>query len=128
VEYYFPGAYNVNNIEEVSMMSVQPFEKQPQVITSADRKLQILNHAAGGDQFGCYSIKGAIRNISTESDLDIEILVDYYDIHGIKIDTEVDALYLPHPGGSRGFHIIYPGLRHDDVHSYKLYPSVKKPG
>jgi hypothetical protein len=102
-----------------------PVEKQPQVITSADNKLQILNHAAGGDQFGCYSIKGAIRNISTESNIDIEIKVDYFDADGIKIDSEVDLLSIPKPGGSRGFHIIYPGLRHDDVHSYKLYPCVK---
>jgi hypothetical protein len=103
-------------------------EKQPQVITSADKKLQILNHAAGGDQFGCYTIKGAIRNISSESDVNVELKVDYYDANGIKIDSEVDVLSIPKPGGSRGFHIIYPGLRHDDVNSYEIYPFVKTAG
>jgi hypothetical protein len=107
-------------------VSKLPAEKQPQLITSEDNKIQILNHAAGGDQFGCYSIKGSIRNLSSESDINVEIKVDYYDINGVKIDTEVDTLYIPHPGGSRGFHIIYPGMRHDDVLSYKIYPFATK--
>ena len=110
-------------------MPTSPVEKQSQIITSKDNKLQILNHGAGGDQFGCYSIKGTIKNISAESEVNIEIKVDYFDINGELIDTEVDILYIPYPGGSRGFHIIYPGLRHDDVHSYKIYPFVKnRPG
>jgi hypothetical protein len=99
-------------------------EKQEQVIISEDRRLQILNHGAGGDQFGCYSIKGAIRNISSESDINVELKVDYYDSNGTKIDSELDAFSIPEPGGSRGFHIVYPGLRHDDVQSYRIYPFV----
>lgn len=105
-------------------MSV-PIEKQPQVITSEDKKLQILHHGGGGDMFGCYSIKGAIKNLSTESNVDVEIRVDYFDSNGEKMDTEVDLLTLPKPGGSRGFHIIYPGLRTDDVRSYRIYPFIK---
>jgi hypothetical protein len=106
-------------------MVMPPIEKQPQVIMSADEKVQILNHMAALDQFGCYSTKGAIRNISPESNLEVEIRVDYYDASGVKIDSEIDALTLPKPGGSRGFHIVYPGLRHDDVCSYRIYPGVK---
>ncbi len=102
-------------------------EKQPQVITSPDKKLQILNHGAAGDQFGCYMVKGAVRNISSESNVNVEIKIDYVDIDGRKIDTEVDALYIPFPGGSRAFHIVYPGNRHDDIRSYKIYASVKNP-
>ncbi len=102
-----------------------PIEKQPQVITSRDKKLQILNHAAGGDQFGCYMVKGAIKNLSSESDINVEIKVDYFDLNGEKIDSEIDVLYIPFPGGSRGFHIVYPGARHDDIRFYKIYPSVK---
>ena len=109
-------------------MSIPPLEKQPQVITSMDKKLQILNHGASVDQFGCYMIKGAIRNISPEPDIYAEITVDYFDSDGAQIDTEVDALTIPMPGGSRGFHIVYPGQRHDDVKSYKIYPSIKKTG
>lgn len=103
-------------------------EKQPQVITSPDQKLQILNHAAGGDQFGCYTTKGAIRNISSESDVKVEITVEYYDSKGIKIDSVVDSFSIPFPGGSRGFHIIYPGQRYDDIRSYRIYPSAKGTG
>ncbi len=99
-----------------------PVEKQPQVINSPDNKLQILNHAAGGDQFGCYTTKGAIKNISSESNVNVEIRVDYFDINGIKIDSELDAFSIPFPGGSRGFHIIYPGARYDDIRSYRIYP------
>jgi hypothetical protein len=109
-------------------MSATPVEKQSQVVSSPDGKLQILNHTATLDQFGCYTIKGAIRNTGPESDVDVEIRVDYYDIDGKQIDTEIDVLVIPKPGGSRGFHIIYPGLRHDDVKSYRIYPSAKKSG
>ncbi len=112
----------LNNIEEVNAMSVPPAEKQPQVITSPDKKVQILHHGGGGDMFGCYSIKGAIKNLSPESNVDVEIKVDYYDASGVKVETEIDRLTIPKPGGSRGFHIIYPGLHHDDIQSYKIYP------
>jgi hypothetical protein len=97
-------------------------DKQPQVINSPDNKVQIMNHGAAGDQFGCYMVKGAIKNISPESDLSVEIKVEYYDIKGEKMDTETDNLYIPFPGGSRAFHIVYPGNRHDDIQSYKIYP------
>ena len=106
-------------------MSVPIPERQPQVVISEDNKVQILNHGATLDQFGCYTIKGSIRNISSELDINIEIRVDYYDIDGKKIETEIETLNIPKPGGSRGFHIIYPGLRHDDVYSYVIYPSVE---
>jgi hypothetical protein len=107
-------------------MSGPAAEKQSQIITSEDKKVQILNHAAGSDQFGCYMVKGAVRNISPESDIEIELRVEYFDIEGRKIDSEVDALTIPKPGGSRGFHIVYPGQRYDDVKSYKIYPFAKK--
>lgn len=100
-------------------------EKQPQIITSSDNKVQILNHGAAGDQFGCYMVKGAIKNISFESNVSVEIRVEYYDLNGVKIDTEVDQLYIPFPGGSRAFHIVYPGYQHDDIRSYKIYPLAK---
>jgi hypothetical protein len=107
-------------------MSNPPSEKQPQVITSPDKKLQILNHGAAVDQFGCYMIKGAIRNISPEADVCAEITVIYFDSDGRQIDTEVDVLTIPRSGGSRGFHIVYPGQRHDDVKSYRIHPSTKR--
>jgi hypothetical protein len=100
-------------------------EKQAQVITSADNKLRILHHAGSIDNFGCYSVKGAIRNLSPEPNVEVELRVDYFDAGGNKIDTEMDTLYIPQPGGSRGFIIIYPGLYHDDISFYKIYPSVK---
>jgi hypothetical protein len=106
-------------------MSNSPAEKQAQIITSADNKLRILHHAGSIDNFGCYSIKGAIRNISPESNVEVELKVDYFDAGGVIIDTELDNLSIPKPGGSRGFIIIYPGLRHDDVCSYKIYPFIK---
>jgi len=107
-------------------MPTQPMEKQPQVITSEDKKLQILNHAAGGDQFGCYTLKGAVRNISPEAEVGVKMEVDYFDADGVKIDSVIDTFVIPFPGGSRGFHIIYPGNRHDDIRSYTV--SVSKIG
>jgi hypothetical protein len=100
-------------------------EKQNQVITSADNILRILHHAGSIDNFGCYSIKGAVRNLSPESNVEVELKVDYLDAGGTIIDTEIDNLYIPQPGGSRGFIIIYPGLYHDDIRSYKIYPFIK---
>ncbi len=102
-----------------------PVEKQPQLITSPDNKLQIISHAAAGDMFGCYTTKGVIKNISSEADVNVEIKVEYYDINGEKMDTEVDTFYIPFPGGSRAFHIIYPGSRYDDVKAYRIYPTAK---
>lgn len=99
-------------------------EKQEQQIASKDGKLRILHHAASIDQFGCYTLKGAIRNISSEAEVEAEIRVDYYDAEGAKIDSETDRLFIPFPGGSRAFHIIYPGNRHDDVSAYRVYPSA----
>jgi hypothetical protein len=101
-------------------MAASPIKNQLQVITSPDMKLQILHHAGGGDMFGCFSIKGAIKNLSHESNVDFEIKADFYDANGVRLETEVDCLIIPQPGGSRGFHIIYPGLNHDEVKSYKL--------
>jgi hypothetical protein len=101
-------------------------EKQPQSITSADKKLQIINHSAGGDQFGCYMVKGAVRNISPESNIGVELRVEYFDINGKKIDSEVDVFEIPMPGGSRGFHIVYPGQRYDDIKGYTIYPFSRK--
>jgi hypothetical protein len=106
-------------------MTVPPVEKQPQIINSTDNKLQILHHAGSVDNFGCYSIKGAIRNLSSEANVDIEIKVDYYNSEGVIIDKVTDLLNIPKPGGSRGFIIIYPGLRHDDIYTYKMYPFLK---
>jgi hypothetical protein len=106
-------------------MSIQPVEKQPQVITSEDKKLQIFHHGGSVDGFGCYSIRGAIKNLTPESNVNVEIKVDYFDIKGAKIETETDLLSIPKAGGTRAFFIIYPGLRHDDVCGYRLYTRVR---
>jgi hypothetical protein len=108
-------------------MATMPADKQPQVVTSADNKVQILHHAGSVDNFGCYSIKGAVRNLSPESGVEVDIKVEYYDIKGIKIDSLEDSLNIPGPGGSRGFILIYPGLRPDDIYSYNIYPFRKNP-
>ncbi len=101
-------------------------EKQPQVIISEDKKLQILNHAAGGDQFGCYTLKGAVRNISPEAEVEVEMQVEYFNAEGERIDSVLDRFIIPFPGGSRGFHIIYPGNRHDDIRAYRVSVSAVK--
>jgi hypothetical protein len=106
-------------------MSDQP-ERQRQKILSPDGKLEILHHAASIDQFGCYTLKGALRNATAESDVEAEIRVDYYDSQGTRIDSEIDVLLIPFAGGSRAFHIIYPGQRHDDIKGYRVYPAVRR--
>jgi hypothetical protein len=101
-------------------MSTQPSAQQE--ITSQDNKLKILHHHGTIDYFGSFLIEGAVKNLSSEPDIEVAIHVDYFDENGLQIDTDKDLLYIPYPGGSRGFFIVYSGQRNDDIRSYKLYP------
>lgn len=107
-------------------MVIRPEEVQPQVITSPDKKLQIINHGAYIDAFGCYCVEGVIKNINSESELNAEIKIDYYAIDKTKIDTEVDTLTALKPGATRAFFIPCSARQRGDIRYYKLYPTVSK--
>ena len=96
-------------------------EKQPQVLSSSDNKFRILNHSIYYDRFGCACVEGAVKNLSDESGVIININIDYFDIDGEYIDSEVQALKHKYPGRAIGFHVMYSGRRRLEVRSYKVY-------
>ncbi len=87
--------------------------------------MQILNHSPYRDRFGCYCIQGAVKYVSPEPNLNAQIKVDYYDIDGGLIDTEVDTVDFLKSGGTSSFHIMYSGLRRGEVQYYKLSVTAK---
>lgn len=100
-------------------------EEQAQVITSPDGRLRIIRHRAYVDRFGCYCVEGAIRNISSEPYLNAEIKIDYYDINGQKIDTEVDkTVRALGKGVTVAFHTMYSGKQRGEIQYYKITLSV----
>ena len=102
-------------------MVIPPEEAQPQIITSPDKKYQIINHTAAINTFGgCYTVEGVIKNISSESEINAKIQIDYYDIDKVRIDTEVDTLTVLKPGGTRAFYIPYSGRRRGDVQYHRI--------
>ena len=113
-------------------MAINPRGKQsqivtsPQVVTSSDGKVQIINHGSYFDRFGCYCIEGAVKYVSPEPKPSAEIKIDYYDIDRGLIDTEVDTLDFQESGKTRSFFIMYSGLRRGEVQYYKLYIMAKK--
>ena len=101
-------------------------ETQPQRITSPDETVQIINHRASREGFGSYCIEGAVRNISSEPEINAEIRVDYYDGDNVKIDSEVDVLPRLKPGETRGIYISYAGQKRNSVQYYRLHLSQNK--
>lgn len=99
-------------------------EKQPQLIISSDKKLQILNHKIYYDRFGCACIEGAIKNVTSQTDLIAYLKADYYDFDGEYIDSEVQILPIKYPNRAIGFHIMYSGRRRLEVRSYRLYLNI----
>lgn len=98
-----------------------PEETQPQVITSPDKKSQILSHRrAYKDAFGSYVVEGVIKNISPEPEVGVKIKIDYYDSDRVRIDAEVETLSIPKPGGTRAFYIPFSGLRRGDIQYHKI--------
>jgi hypothetical protein len=94
---------------------------RPQIITSPDKKSQIISQRrAYMDGFGSYTVEGVVKNISSESEINAEIKIDYYDIDRVRIDTEVDTVTIPKPGGTRAFYIPYSGLRRADIKYHEL--------
>ncbi len=107
-------------------MAVKPDEKQPQVVTSPDGKLQIINHYSYNDHLGCHVMEGTVKYLSPEPNLAAEIKIDYYTMDGEFIDTEVDTVALHESGRTRAFEIMYSGERRRDIKYYRLYITAKK--
>ena len=94
-------------------MAIKPGEKQsqiatsPQVVTSPEGKVQIIHHSSYFDRFWCYCIDGAVKYISPEPKPSAEIKVDYYNINGELIDSEVEIVDFQESGITRSFCIMY---------------------
>ena len=97
-----------------------PSEQQAQVITSPDGKAQILNHRKLIGRFGEVSIEGAVKNISSEPSLSVEVKAEYYDFDGEYIDCELDLLQNLEPNATSAFEAMFLGRRRGEVNSYKL--------
>lgn len=101
-------------------------KQQPQVITSPDGKLQIIKHHMFIDVFDICNIKGVVKNISSESELNGEIKVDFYDINNEYIDTEVEPISCLKLNVARAFVVRYAGPRHIDTQYYKISLTVSE--
>jgi hypothetical protein len=105
---------------EKGEMAAQLGEGQPQVITSPDGKLQTLHHKMSLNRFGHGVVEGALRNISSDSDLSAEVKAEYYDAAGTLIGTEVDILRHLEPGKTGAFEVVYSGLGRADIKYYRI--------
>jgi len=106
-------------------MVTPPKEEQPQIITSPDGKLQTLHHRMFHTLFGHRIAEGAVKNMSSDSDLSAEIKADYYDAAGTLIGTEVDTVRRLDPGKTGAFEVVYSGPKRAYVKYYKLKVSIK---
>ena len=94
--------------------------EQPQVITSPDNTLQTIHHRMSVNRFGHRVVEGAVRNISSESNINAEIQAEYYDSTGTLMGSEVDILRRLRPGKTGAFEIVYSGERRWDVKYYRI--------
>lgn len=99
----------------------KPVEEQVQDTLPQDNRVQILNHRIYYDRFGCSCVEGGIKNLTTDSNVTANIKVDYFDIDGQYIDSEIQVLKHRYPGRAIGFHVMYGGRRRLEVRSYKVY-------
>ena len=88
-------------------MVAQSEKGQPQVITSPDGRLQTLHHKMSANRFGHRVVEGAVRNISSDSNVSAEIKAEYYGTTGTLIGTEVDIVRRLDPGKTGAFEIVY---------------------
>ncbi len=98
----------------------------PQVVTSPDGKLQIINHSSYFDRFWCHCIDGTAKYVSPEPNLYAEIKADYYDTNRELIDTEVEIIAFQESGKTRSFFIMYSGSRSGEIQYYQLSITAKK--
>ena len=101
-------------------MTKPSVEKQPQVITSPDGKVQIINHRIVIGRFGDMAVEGAVRNISSESDITAEVKADLYDAEGIYVDYEVDKVRRLNPGKTGAFEVVYSAHKRYRVKHIKI--------
>jgi hypothetical protein len=67
------------------------------------------------DNFGSYVVEGVLKNISSESEINAKIKIDYYDVNKVRIDTGIDSFTIPKPGGTRAFYMTYSGRRRGEI-------------
>ena len=95
-------------------------KRQPQVITSPNGKLQTLHHKMSANRFGHRVVEGAIRNISSDSNVNAEIKAEYYSATGTLIGTEVDIVRRLGSGKAGAFEVVYSGEQRWDIKYYKI--------
>jgi hypothetical protein len=106
-------------------MAGHPDKKQPQLIKSLDNKLQTLHHRMSVNRFGHRVIEGAVRNISSDSNVNAEIKAEYYSDTGMLIGTEVDVVRGLTPGKTGAFEVVYSGDQRWDI-KYSRIVSLKQ--
>ena len=95
--------------------------QQPQMITSADGKLEIIHNRSYVDRFGCYCVEGAVRNKSKDSQFNVEIKIDFFNGDRGLIDTEIDSSIVNlNPGATVAFHTMYSGKRRGEIKHYEI--------
>ena len=97
-----------------------PDIKQPQAIKSPDDKIQTLHHRMSVNRFGHRVVGGAVRNISSDSDVNAEIEAEYYSTTGTLIGTEIDIVRRLAPGKTGAFEVVYSGEQRWDIKYYRV--------
>ncbi len=101
-------------------MIAQSGKGQPQEITSPDGKLRTLHHKMSVNRFGHRVVEGAVRNISSDSNVNAEIKAEYYGATGRLIGTEADIVRRLEPGKTGAFEVVYSGEQRWDIKYYKI--------
>lgn len=72
------------------------------------------------NRFGHRVVEGAVRNISSDANLSVEIKAEFYGADGTLIGTEVDMVRRLDPGKTSAFEVVYSGPQRPDVQYYKI--------
>lgn len=94
--------------------------EKPQVITSPDGDIQIVNYRISTSMFGDLFAAGTVENISSKSNLTAVVKADYYDANGNYIDSETDTVRRLEPGETGAFEVVYSGQIRYRIKDLKL--------
>ena len=94
--------------------------EKPQVITSPDGDIQLINYKIVTSMFGDMFAVGTVKNISLKSNLSAIVKADYYDARGNYIDSETDTIRRLEPGKYAAFEVVYSGQIRYRIKNLKL--------
>jgi hypothetical protein len=99
--------------------TTRPVNDQPQVITSDDGKVQILNHELIISGFGDRKVAGAVKNL-TEDKISAEVTVKFWAADDTLIDTQVEIVSDIYAGKTKRFEPLYSGDLRGSVVYYTI--------